>query len=45
MALDKNETNENVAMNLDIVAAKKIIFDLLKAVGEDPDTRRFEKYT
>ena len=37
MALDKNNANENIAMNLDIEAAKKIIFDLLKAVGEDPD--------
>jgi len=37
MALDKNDANENVAMNLDIEAAKKIIFDLLKAVGEDPN--------
>ncbi|MEO5887882.1 MAG: GTP cyclohydrolase I FolE [Anaerolineales bacterium] len=36
MALDKNDVNEDVAMNLDIEAAKKIIFDLLKAVGEDP---------
>lgn len=36
MALGKNDANENVAMNLDIEAAKKIIFDLLKAVGEDP---------
>jgi GTP cyclohydrolase IA len=37
MAFDKNGANENVAMNLDIEAAKKIIYDLLKAVGEDPD--------
>ena len=37
MALDKSHANENVAMNLDIEAAKKIIFDLLKVVGEDPD--------
>ena len=37
MAFDKNNVNENVATNLDIEAAKKIIFDLLKAVGEDPN--------
>jgi len=36
MALDKNDVNENAATNLDIEVAKKIIFDLLKAVGEDP---------
>jgi len=37
MALDKDDVNEDVDMNLDIGAAKKIIFDLLKVVGEDPD--------
>jgi len=37
MAFDKNGASENIEMNLDIETAKKIIFDLLKAVGEDPD--------
>ena len=37
MGFDKNGARETVAMNLDIEAAKKIIFDLLKAIGEDPD--------
>ena len=37
MGFDKNGASENVAVNLDIEAAKKIIFDLLKAVGEDPN--------
>jgi GTP cyclohydrolase IA len=37
MTLDKNDLGENVAENLDIEAAKKLIYDLLKAVGEDPD--------
>ena len=37
MAFDKNDVNENAATNLDIEVTKKIIFDLLKAVGEDPD--------
>jgi GTP cyclohydrolase I len=37
MGFDKNGVSENLATNLDIEAAKKIIFDLLKAVGEDPD--------
>jgi len=36
MAFDKDGAGENVATNLDIESAKKIIFDLLKAVGEDP---------
>ena len=37
MGLDKNSASEDFAVNLDIEAAKKIVFDLLKAVGEDPD--------
>lgn len=37
MGLDKNGASEDVAENLDIEAAKKIIFDLLRAVGEDPE--------
>ena len=37
MAFDKDGAGENVATNLDIESAKKIIFDLLKAIGEDPD--------
>ena len=36
MGLDKNGASEDFAVNLDIEAAKKIVFDLLKAVGEDP---------
>ena len=36
MALDKNDVNEKAVTNLDIEVAKNIIFDLLKAVGEDP---------
>ena len=36
MALDKNDVNETVDTSLDIEVTKKIIFDLLKAVGEDP---------
>ena len=36
MEVHKNDLNENIATNLDIEVAKKIIFDLLKAVGEDP---------
>lgn len=35
MAFDKNDA-ENHAKKLDIEVAKKIIFDLLNAVGEDP---------
>jgi len=37
MAFDKNGASEDVETNLDVETAKKIIFDLLKAVGEDPD--------
>lgn len=37
MGFDKNSVGENVNVNLDIEAAKKIIFDLLRAIGEDPD--------
>jgi GTP cyclohydrolase I len=36
MGFDKDGASEGVAENLDIEAAKKLIFDLLKAVGEDP---------
>ena len=36
MAFDKNDVNESAVTNVDIEVAKKIIFDLLKAVGEDP---------
>ena len=36
MEVHKNDLNENIATNLDIEVTKKIIFDLLKAVGEDP---------
>ena len=36
MSFDKDGASEVVAENLDIEAAKKLIFDLLKAVGEDP---------
>ena len=37
MGLKKNGASEDVAENLDIEAAKKLIFDLLKVVGEDPN--------
>lgn len=37
MGFDKNSIGENVNVNLDVEAAKKIIFDLLRAIGEDPD--------
>lgn len=37
MGFDKNSVGENVNVNLDVEAAKKIIFDLLRAIGEDPD--------
>lgn len=37
MGFDKNGASENVVVNLDIEAAKKLVFDLLRAVGEDPD--------
>ena len=36
MAFDKDDVNESAVTNVDIEVAKKIIFDLLKAVGEDP---------
>ena len=36
MSLSKDGAGEDFAENLDIEAAKKLIFDLLKAVGEDP---------
>ena len=37
MGLDRDGAREDVAKNLDVDAARKLIFDLLKAVGEDPD--------
>ncbi|HET9906108.1 MAG TPA: GTP cyclohydrolase I FolE [Anaerolineales bacterium] len=37
MGFDNNGAGEDVAINLDVEAAKKLIFDLLKAVGEDPN--------
>ena len=37
MGLNKDGAGEELAAHLDIEAAKKIVFDLLKAVGEDPD--------
>ena len=36
MGFDKDGAREDVAQNLDVDAARKLIFDLLKAVGEDP---------
>lgn len=37
MGFDKDGASEVVVENLDIEAAKKLIFDLLRAVGEDPN--------
>jgi GTP cyclohydrolase IA len=37
MGFDKDGAREDVAKNLDVDAARKLIFDLLKAVGENPD--------
>ena len=37
MGLNKDGASEELAEHLDIEAAKKIVFDLLKAVGEDPN--------
>ena len=37
MRFDKDGASEEIAENLDIETAKKLIFDLLKAVGEDPN--------
>jgi len=37
MEFDENDDSERGAVHLNIEAAKKIIFDLLKAIGEDPD--------
>jgi len=37
MGFDKNDVGENINANLDLEAARKIIFDLLKSIGEDPD--------
>ena len=37
MGFDKDGAREDVTQNLDVDAARKLIFDLLKAVGENPD--------
>ena len=37
MGFNKDGAGEDLAEHLDIEAAKKLIFDLLKAVGEDPN--------
>ena len=37
MEFDENDASEGRPVNLDIEAAKKIIFNLLKVVGENPD--------
>lgn len=37
MGFDKNDTSEHIATNLDVETAKKLIYDLLRAVGEEPD--------
>src|SRR5262245_60688346 len=37
MEFEKDDTSENIALNLDIEEAKKLIFNLLRVVGEDPD--------
>ena len=37
MGLDKDGAREEVAQNFDVDVARKLIFDLLKAVGEDPN--------
>ena len=37
MSLSKDGAGEDFAENLDIETAKKLIFDLLKAVGENPN--------
>ena len=37
MGLDKDGAGEEVAQNFDVDVARKLIFDLLKAVGEDPN--------
>ena len=37
MGFNNDGAREEVAKNLDIEAAKKLIFDLLKAVGENPN--------
>ena len=37
MEFERNDTSESTTLDLDIEAAKKLIFDLLKVVGEDPN--------
>lgn len=37
MSFENDGAREDVETNLDVDAAKKLIFDLLKAVGEDPN--------
>jgi GTP cyclohydrolase IA len=37
MGFNKDGASENVVTNLDVEAAKKLIFDLLRVVGEDPE--------
>jgi GTP cyclohydrolase IA len=37
MGFDETGASEHVATNLDVETAKKLIYDLLRAVGEDPD--------
>jgi GTP cyclohydrolase I len=37
MRLDNKNASENVDEGIDIEAAKKLVFDLLKVVGEDPN--------
>lgn len=37
MRLDNKNANENVDEGIDIETAKKLVFDLLKVVGEDPN--------
>ncbi len=37
MEFDDNDAGDHAAANVDIEAAKKIIFELIRAVGEDPE--------
>lgn len=37
MEIDDNDAGDHAAANMDIEAAKKIIYELIKAVGEDPE--------
>jgi len=37
MGFNKDGASENVVANLDVEAAKKLIFDLLRVVGENPE--------